>query len=287
MVQNLNHILDAGQIKICPEVINMNEIRRIDKLIRRSQQEYITPDPIWDSDEDDYIDYGDEVRNEDYKPNPNGAAKKWLAADDIMMNKKMMMWEKERILEDPNLKKSLYGFLGLIPFNPCVMINISPDWKGRINLRTMESKHHKMLFQRAIETYLGSCNRYTKWQYCLECGGDGDFLHAHIVAEINPAIHKSVMTHINKGNHKYELMKAWDKHLMESKTLNFNSWQSGKGVKGKEGLLKGKFAIQRILLNTETLRDDKLKYLIETNKPEGHQNKYDMGLVVGDFITSK
>ncbi len=265
MVQNTNQILDAGQIKICPEVINMTEIRRIDKLIRRSQLEYIKPDPMWDSDEDDYI-HLDEIRNEDYKPNPNGVARKWIEADDIMMNPDIAKFQKERILADPNLKKSLYGFLGLIPFNPCVMINISPNWKGKVDPKDY---HWQALLADTIQTYLKSCDRYTKWQYCLECGGDGDFLHAHIVAEINPAIHKSVMTHINKGNHKYEIIKALKK------------------LKGDEGLLKGKFAIQRILLNTETLRDDKLKYLFETNKPEGHQYKYDMDLVVGDFITSK
>jgi hypothetical protein len=265
MVQNTNQILDAGEIKICPEVINMTEIRRIDKLIRRSQLEYIKPDPMWDSDEDDYI-HLDEIRNEDYKPNPNGVAKKWIEADDIMMNPDIAKFQKERILADPNLKKSLYGFLGLIPFNPCVMINISPNWKGKVDPKDY---HWQALLADTIQNYLKSCNRYTKWQYCLECGSDGDFLHAHIVAEINPAIHKSVLTHINKGNHKYELIKQFKK------------------LKGDEGLLKGKFAVQRILLNTETLRDDKLKYLIETNKPDGHQNKYDMDLVVGDFITSK
>ena len=265
MVLNLNQILDEGQIKICPEVINMTEIRRIDKLIRRSQLEYITPDPMWDSDEDDYI-HLDEIRNEDYKPNPNGVARKWIEADDIMMNPDIAKFQKERILADPNLKKSLYGFLGLIPFNPCVMINISPNWKGKVDPKDY---HWQALLADTIQNYLKSCNRYTKWQYCLECGSDGDFLHAHIVAEINPAIHKSVLTHINKGNHKYELIKQFKK------------------LKGDEGLLKGKFAIQRILLNTETLRDDKLKYLIETNKPDGHQNKYDMDLVVGDFNTSK
>jgi len=274
MVCNTNQILDAGQIKICPEVINMNEIRRLDMLVRRSQLEYITPDPIWDSDEEEYI-TGNEIINPDYKPATN-IIRKWLQLDyykeceieqwRYLKMEKMIEHDKKKFLADANLKKSLYGFLGLIPFNPCVMINISPNWKGKVNPK---EEHWQALLAETIETYLKSCDRYTKWQYCLECGGDGDFLHAHIVAEINPAIHKSVLTHINKGNHKYEIMKAFKK------------------LKGDEGLLKGKFAIQRILLNTETLRDDKLKYLIESNKPDGHQNKYDMDLVLGDFITSK
>jgi hypothetical protein len=279
MVKHTNQILDAGQIKICPEVKMTNECDRLDKLIQRSQMEYITPDPVWDSDEEEYF-TGNEIINPDYKPATN-IVRKWIDTDyeseadrpiylhpDVrqLKGKKGRDTAKMKFLADANLKKSLYGFLGLIPFNPCVMINISPNWKGKVDPKDY---HWQALLADTIQTYLKSCDRYTKWQYCLECGGDGDFLHAHIVAEINPAIHKSVLTHINKGNHKYEIIKAFKK------------------MKGDEGLLKGKFAIQRILLNTETLRDDKLKYLIETNKPDGHQNKYDMDLVVGDFNTSK
>ena len=52
---------------------------------------------------------------------------------------------------------------------------------------------------------------------------------------------------------------------------------------GYVGYLKGKFAVQSIILRTEILRDDKLKYLIEANKPEGHKNKVDLGILVGDF----
>lgn len=49
------------------------------------------------------------------------------------------------------------------------------------------------------------------------------------------------------------------------------------------GYLKGKFAIQSIILRTEILRDDKLKYLLEENKPEGHTNKNNLNIVVGDL----
>lgn len=274
MVNNTNIILDEAENKFLPEAKMVNEHDRIDKLVRRSQQEYILPEPVWDSDEEEYF-TGNEILNPGYKPATN-IARKWIQLDyykeceieqwRYLKNSKMITEDKEKFLADPNLKKSLYGFLGLIPFNPCVMINISPNWKGKVDPKDY---HWQALLADTIQTYLNSCGRYSKWQYCLECGGDGDFLHAHVVAEINPAIHKSVMTHINKGNHKYELIKAFKK------------------LKGDEGLLKGKFAIQRILINNETMRDDKLNYLSETNKPEGHKNKYDLDLVVGDFITSK
>lgn len=291
-MKNLNQILDAGEIKFLPEGIMKSEIAQIDNLVRLSQKEYVKGVPLWDSDEEDYME-ADEIINPAYK-RPTPSIQKWIDADyyktdtdrpwEYLCSDEQTKYNKEKILADPNLKKSIYRFLGIIPFNPSVMINISPDWKGLFDLTSAEGKHPKALLSSAIETYLGSCNRYSKWKYCLECGGEGNFLHAHIVAEINPACVKSVMTHINKGSHKYELMKAWDKHLKGQRTLPYASWQSGKdNLKGKVGLLKGKFAVQRIILNHPSLRDDKLKYLIEANKPEGHTNKFDLNFVKGDF----
>lgn len=261
MVVNTNMILDEGQNKYVAECKMISQIQKIDKLVRLSQRETIKKDPVWDSDEEDYIG-GEEGYNPDYNPRPNGAVKKWIEADDIMMNPLIAKDMKEKILADANLKKSLYGFFKIIPFNPCVMINISPNWKGKVDPK---DEGYQGLLANTIQTYFNACNRYSKYRYCMESGGEGNFLHAHVVAEINPDLHKSVITHINKGNHKYELIKAWKK------------------LKGDEGLLKGKFAIQRILINNENMRDDKLAYLEEKNKPDGHQNAYDLNIVLGDF----
>lgn len=160
--------------------------------------------------------------------------------------------------------------MGITPFYPSVMINISPNWKGRFSnykgtplQDAFDVKHFKYV----IEKYLNSNNRYSKWKYCLECGSEGNFLHAHIVAEINPKTYKSVITHINKGNHAVELRKAW------------NATQ----VEGIGGLLKGKYAIQRVMIRNREILNDKLNYLIEKNKPEGHQNLTDLNMVFGDF----
>lgn len=172
--------------------------------------------------------------------------------------------------------------LNIIPFNPCVMINISPDWKDKIPIEGKKGKKYIRLLNNTIHDYLNACNRYSKYQYCIECGGEGNFLHAHIIAEINPDLAKSVKTHINKGNHKYELMKMWDKNLTNEKSIDYEKFKSGK-EKGSEGLLKGKFAVQRILINNETMRDDKLAYLKEENKPDGHKNQYDLNYIKGDF----
>lgn len=274
MVINTNKILDEGVKKFLPEVKMTNTIDTIDKLVRNTKREYIPRVPVWDAEREEYVGEGED-RNPAYNPNPPSAIQKWIEADDVQLNPIWANKLKNDILNDPNLKKSLYKYFGIIPFNPCVMINISPDWKGLMNLNTKESKWHKWLLDKTITDYLNACSRYSKYRYCLECGGEGNFLHAHIVAEINPDLAKSVKTHINKGNHKYEIQKIWNKNLRECKTL--------KGVKGIEGFLKGKYAVQRIMLNTIELRDDKLSYLTESNKPEGHTNLWDMEWVKGDF----
>ncbi len=173
--------------------------------------------------------------------------------------------------------KEIALMMGITPFYPAVMINISPDWKGRFSnykgtpLRdALDVKH----FKTVIEKYLGSNDRYTKWKYCIENGSEGNFLHAHIVAQINPRCRKSVETHINKGNHTVELRKHWDKcdHFPRKKTK-----------KGDEGLLKGKYAIQRVMIRKREILEDKLSYLLEDKKPEGHKNLSDLGFVYGGF----
>lgn len=290
MVRNINMVLDAGQNKYLPEVkMTKNQVEDIHKRITNLSKETIKRPPVWDSDEEEYIDGGNDYPNPNYK-RPTPIIDKWLGLhdkyyhywvneeNDYKQYLKSLKAGRKRMLDDPNYSRKIYDYLGIIPFNPCVMINISPDWKGKCF-----GGDYTKLLDRTITTYLQSCNRYTKYRYCLECGGEGNFLHAHIVAEINPDLSKSVKTHINKGNHKYELMKAWDKHLKDFPKLDFEKTRSGYGLKGSKGLLKGKFAVQRIMLNTIELRDDKLKYLHEANKPEGHTNAKDLNWIRGDL----
>lgn len=167
--------------------------------------------------------------------------------------------------------KSVARIMGVIPFIPCVMFNISPAWKGEFGKNDLTDKLMIKNFCKVIDSYLNESfqgkKRYSKYKYCLECGSEGNFLHAHIVAEINDDISKSVKTHINKGSHCQQLRKWWDNHYF----------------KGHQGYLKGKFAIQRNLINTEEILNDKLAYLIESNKEEGHQNLKDLNVVVGGF----
>lgn len=195
------------------------------------------------------------------------------------MNTLFEKWDNNRLVSmhyfhtDEYITKKDWNLIaelmGEIPYTPCVMINISPNWKGKYGQDPLLDQIMIDGFREAVELYLNSCNRYTKWKYCLESGSEDNFLHAHIVAEINPKIAASVKTHINKGNHTNELKKKFNTIF--------------KNVKGFEGLLEGKFSVQRIMLNTEELMRDKLSYLLEENKPEGHRNKTDLGLVFGGF----
>lgn len=169
-----------------------------------------------------------------------------------------------------NWKNKIAEKLDCIPFIPCVMFNISPAWKGEFGKNDLTDKLMIKNFCKVIDSYLNESfqgnKRYTKYQYCLECGSEGDFLHAHIVAEINPKIAKSTKTHIAKGNHSQQLKKYWNKIF-----------------KGHQGLLKGKYSVQRNLINSEEILVDKLKYLHEKNKEEGHQNLRDLNVLIGGF----
>jgi hypothetical protein len=108
-----------------------------------------------------------------------------------------------------------------------------------------------------VESYLselcGGLPRYTHASYIIECGGQGGHVHAHIVAHMNPKILKSVETHIRKNKMTDQLMKYP---------------KSG----GMRGIIQ-RPGISRTLLRNQELIDDKLLYLIEEHKPEGHKNR--------------
>lgn len=167
-------------------------------------------------------------------------------------------------------KPDIAKYMGATPFYPSIMINISPDWKGKFGTNKLKDKVMIKGFKQVIESYLnetiGPNKRFTKWKYCLECGSEGNFLHAHIVAELNPKILKSMKSHINHHGHVQQLKKYFKKYF-----------------KGMDGLIKGKYSVQRNLINSEIILLDKLKYLLEENKCEGHRNLKDLNLVFGDF----
>lgn len=154
--------------------------------------------------------------------------------------------------------QDIMDYLGIIPFVPSVMINISPDWK--------EMKNHKNkvnVLKEIIDNYMKE-QWYEKWEYVIENGSDGKHIHAHIVAQMNTKRLKSVESHLKKGNHSQQLKKY------------------AKKIKGMEGIIKGS-SVQKIFLRTEEIVKDKLLYLHEETKPDGHKNHHviEGGYVVG------
>lgn len=153
-------------------------------------------------------------------------------------------------------KQDIMDYYGEKVFNRCLMVNISPNWKGKF-MKSMECK--KVFMQKVIIKFFNNCNRFTKIAYAIECGSEANFTHAHLVLEFNPGKYKSsIKTHEN-GNLNGELRKIWDK-ANRAFGLPY------------EGLIKGRHAIQTNLINNNEILQDKLDYLIEEKKPESHQN---------------
>lgn len=251
-----NKILDAGIEKyLYPSIMNPEHLDRFINEVHDARRL---------SGELDWLRSQTTSKNKGTTLKFKEAQEKWEATPDLV---------KSYIYENPfKIKDStaIARYMGITPFYPSVMINISPNWKGRFSnykVHALQDAFDVRDFKAVIEKYLTSNDRYTKWKYCLECGSEGNFLHAHIVAQINPRNAKSVITHINKGNHTVELRKHWDKL----------------DRKGIAGLLKGKFAIQRVMIRNREILGDKLNYLYEANKPEGHRNLTDLEMVYGDF----
>lgn len=257
----INKVLDSGEMKIYPEIKMKDKNMSLYLECLRKSKEYIEK-TIFSEELCEMV----KVKSvnpdyEEYPPRLVYATNKMMEYGSNINNYGPNMQRKSyEIFVKCATEEKIYEYLGKIPFYPCVMLNISPNWKGSaITDNLIEG------FRRVIEGYLGSCGRYSKWKYCCESGSEGNFLHAHIVAEINPDLLKSVETHINKGNHAVEIRKLWKK----------NKWKAKK----HEDAVSGKFSIQRIMIRTEEMRDDKLAYLIEENKPETHRNKYDLGMI--------
>jgi len=250
--RNFWEVLDHGILKPVPEVI----MTQISLHGRYTQTKFKT------TSEDVWVDDRLEKRvtdNPKYLEPTNRM--KW--ADDKYMNY-MMDWDWLAWAKGPDMKKleerwvnwcggvdAVHEYLGIIPFIPSVMINISPDWKIVKGARR-DSWKIKLLENELLK-YLRTCNRWDKASYVIENGSDGDHIHLHCVAQMSKATLKSVETHVAKGGISTTLQKQTKK------------------LKGMEGLFKG-VGIQTRTLRTELLVSDKLDYLIDAKKPEGHKN---------------
>lgn len=172
-------------------------------------------------------------------------------------------------------------YLDIIPFTPSIMLNISPDWKRQFHIipddmepcerEYLELENSLMIeaLCNLVESYMAECNRFDYYDYIVECGGEGDFLHAHCVAHVNPKLLKAVIdgttynsqgkkrntSHFGRGNHVQQLIKI------------------SKGIKGIKGKIT-RHGIQVSILRKDYLVDDKIAYLHEDKKPVGHKNLY-------------
>jgi len=154
----------------------------------------------------------------------------------------------------------------IIPFIPFLTFNISPNWKLRPKANCSRAGKERVWNEELIETFgeviklfFGISQRFTKIEYAIEVGSEGTHLHAHVVAFINPAFEKSVITQHHKGNLSAGFRKIWDRKM-----------------KGAEGCLKGKFAIQGSVIRKPEYEQQKIDYLSEELKPEDHKNEWDL-----------
>ena len=235
-----------GEWEYQGEIVNP-DYERLPELI----EEYIDRYGTWEY-ETIQVKVGERLSSPRARP-PHGEVKRLIEN----------IYEKKRVKKSftfeghypPLMKTEIYNYLKIIPpipFKPSIMINICPKWEKR----KKPSKKDITLFEQVIEEYLHCCDRYSKWKYILESGSQGNNLHAHIVAEINPKQYKSVMTHIKKGKHNGKIRSIWDKVCG-----------------GYQGYLGAKQAIQSTIIRKDYILKDKLNYLIEDLKPDGHKNK--------------
>jgi len=145
-------------------------------------------------------------------------------------------------------RKEILDYLKIIPFTPSVMINISPNWGDKCRGKRIQC------LKQIIDNYMSE-GWYDKWSYVIECGSEGTHIHAHIVAHMNVTRLKSCESHVGHNNQRRQLQK----------------WAAK--IEGMKGLIEG-VSVQSTILRNETLVSDKLDYLIESKKPEGHKNHH-------------
>lgn len=171
-------------------------------------------------------------------------------------------------------KKDLFSYYNIIPYKPCWMLNISPDWK--LTEGTLRNGHHfnndtcvtaKMVshLRKTMNDFYRDANRFTKMKYVIEGGKEAKFLHVHAVFELNEDKPNNI-AHMKKGNFLKSFRTIWNKD---------KKW---------DGLVGSKYALQTTYLTTKEMLQDKLDYLIEEKKPLSHQNhEHFKSIVVGEW----
>lgn len=248
MVNNKLNILDEGQIKMCPETIEMKKPNYVYKFEDELSDMNLCFNKKQLAGEimQNKLRTTHEVNCQREIEHYHECLKEWN--DNYENNEFLKYYLFETKINDDYTYKKIAKYYNIIPFTPSVMINISPDWSDIKRTNTNKITILKTIFDNYMKE-----GWYDKWEYVIENGSNGDHIHLHAVCHMNPQRLKSTETHLKKGNHSQQLKKHASK------------------LKGMGGIIKGN-GIQKTFLRTEELVKDKLLYLHEDTKPEGHKN---------------
>ena len=154
------------------------------------------------------------------------------------------------------------------PFVPFLTLDVSPNWSDGQGVPNDKNVH---LLHELMKLFGGLSDRFSQIDYNIECGSNGDHLHAHAVLRLNPKMEKTVITQQQKGNLTRSLRKCWASVCDE----------------GMRGVLEGKFAVRFSLWRKPEFLKDKTDYLCEELKPLDHKNSVNLNLRETIVFTSK
>ena len=168
----------------------------------------------------------------------------------------------------PFVYKKYLEYKKIPPFVPFLTLDVSPNWSDGSGVPNDKNVH---CLHELMKLFGGLSDRFSQIDYNIECGSNGDHLHAHAVLRINPKMEKTVITQQQKGNLTRSLRKCWASVCDE----------------GMRGVLEGKFAVRFSLWRKPEFLKDKTDYLCEELKPLDHKNSVNLNLRETIVFTSK
>lgn len=147
----------------------------------------------------------------------------------------------------------IYEYLEIREFKEAIMINVSPDWKGKCNNQQID------ILKKVVEVIGGNKNRFENYAYAIECGSNGDFVHMHCVLAFNDQQINNYKKH--KNYCKAGIYKEFQTAFKRSAEVIHKSYS------------ELNLMIDKKLIRSQDMLGDKLDYLIESRKPMSHQNK--------------
>jgi hypothetical protein len=160
-------------------------------------------------------------------------------------------------------RSEIYTFYGLKEFQRCWMLNISPNWNATTYI--LDSCKCDFIME-VMNIFYKDFGRWARMKYVIECGKNGDFIHVHAVFELSKLKYKGTMTAIKKGNIYRSFRSIWDS------VAKNDGGEEGQARTGFVGLAKGVHSLNSCLIMNNEILQDKLNYLLEDKKSEGHKN---------------